>query len=281
MTEENTVWQSKGSWDDNHARKIEGRGFDPRDKHFFADKMSDKWKKDKKKNESAGEFKGYLEILGNGEAEFSVAQGRFYVFKNEQTTDFDLNEERDLWSPNLEVSCDLKIENLNYPRKDKKFINFGGCTNHFADIKDNSNGRNYSMNIELEDQEVGFKKETIHEVYDTPDETEKKLAFPLHRYVNLKFRQRVLENNKIELEGEIDGKHIGKYIDSGQMTDWDEAEPKQRELLEKVLKEDKGCLCFPLQTRNQVWAVGAYSGLYIRINRVKRGYIKNLIVKEF
>jgi hypothetical protein len=274
-------WQSKGSWDNNNPRMIEDEGFDPQDKRFFVKQMSDKWNRDDEKNEPAGEFNGYFNILGNGEAEFSVAQGRFYVFKNEQTMDFNLNKERDLWSPNLEVSCDIKIEDLNYPRKDKKFINFGGCTNHFADVGKNSNGRNYSMNIELEDPKVGFKKETIHGVYDTPDETEKKLEFPLHRYVNLKFRQGVLDDNNIELEGWVDGEPIGKYTDFGQMTDLNKATSKQKEELEAVLNEDKECLCFPLESKTQVWSVGAYSGLYIRINRVKEGYIRNLTVTEF
>lgn len=283
-----TTWQSKGSWDDGTSRVIKNEGFDPKDKCLLVKQMSDEWDENKKKKESAGRFKGYLKILGNGEAEFSVAQGRFYVFKNEQTgfkkpTDFDLSEERDLWSPNLEVSCEMKIEDLSYPRKKKKFINFGGCTNHFTvDISkdDNSNGRNYSMNIDLDDHKVGFKKETIHKVYDTPDETEKDFKFPLHKYVSLKFWQRVLDDNKVELEGEVDGESIGKYVDSGRMTDLDKAKPEQKDLLKAVLKKDKGCLCFPLKTKSQVWAVGAYSGLYIRINRVKKGYIRNLTVKE-
>jgi hypothetical protein len=90
----------------------------------------------------------------------------------------------------------------------------------------------------------------------------------------------VLNDNKVELEGEIDGKSIGKYVDSGRMTDLDKAKPEQKNILEAVLKEDKGCLCFPLKTKTQVWAVGAYSGLYVRINRIKKGYIKNLTVKE-
>ena len=277
---EGKIWQSKGSWDNGITRLIENEGFDPQDKLFLVKQMSDKWEKDKDKNEDAGEFKGYLKILGNGEAEFSVAEGRFYVFKNEQTTDFNLNQERDLWSPNLEASCDIKIDDLNYPREKRKFINFGGCTNHFTDVESNSNGRNYSIEIKLEDPKVRFKKETIHGVYDTPDETEKKIEFPLGKYVNLKFRQRVLNDNSIELEGWIDGNYIGKYVDSGQMTDFNGAKPEQKTKLEAVEKEDKGCLCYPLKSKTQIWAVGAYSGLYIRINRVKKGYIRNLTVKE-
>lgn len=286
-----TLWQSNGSWDNNHEREIVDEGFDPEDKRFFVKQMSDKWEEDKEKNEPAGEFKGHLKILGNGEAEFSMAQGRIYVFKNEQTMNFNnlnekkdlnfnnLNKEQDLWSPNLEVSCNMKIEDLNFPRKERRFINFGGCTNHFASVNKNSNGRNYSMNIELEDSEIGFKKETIHGVYDTPDETEKEIEFPLHKYVNLIFRQGVLDNN-IELEGWIDGKHIGKYVDSGKMTNLGKAKPDQKKKLGAVLKKDKGCLCFPMKAKTQVWAVGAYSGLYIRINRVQKGFIKNLTVKE-
>ena len=69
----------------------------------------------------------------------------------------------------------MKIEDLNFPRKERNFINFGGCTNHFADVNKNSNGRNYSINIELEDHKVGFKKETIHRVYDTQRGQKKKL----------------------------------------------------------------------------------------------------------
>ena len=150
----------------------------------------------------------------------------------------------------------------------------------------NSNGRNYSMDINFDDHKVGFKKETIHGVYDTPDETEKKLEFPLHKFVNLIFRQRVVNDNNIELEGWIDGNYIGKYLDSGQMTKWPEErkltdkEKKQKDIIEAVLLKDKGCLYHPLQTKTQVWAFGAFSGLYIRINRVKKGYIRNLTVKE-
>jgi hypothetical protein len=40
----------------------------------------------------------------------------------------------------------------------------------------------------------------------------------LHRYLNLKFGQEVFDNNKMELEGWVVEKHIGKYADSGKMT---------------------------------------------------------------
>ena len=64
------------------------------------------------------------------------------------------------------------------------------------------------------------------------------------------------------------------------MTDLGKAKPDQKKKLGAVLKKDKGCLCFPMKAKTQVWAVGAYSGLYIRINRVQKGFIKNLSVKE-
>ena len=72
--------------------------------------------------------KDTLKYLVMEKQSFQQAGGRLYVFKNEQTTNFNLNQERDLWSPNLEASCDIKIDDLDYPRKKRKFIDFGGCT---------------------------------------------------------------------------------------------------------------------------------------------------------
>ena len=75
---------------------------------------------------------------------FQWLRAGYYVFKNEQTMNFNnlnekkdlnfnnLNKEQDLWSPNLEVSCDMKLEDLNFPRKERRLINFGGCTNSFC-----------------------------------------------------------------------------------------------------------------------------------------------------
>jgi hypothetical protein len=63
---------------------------------------------------------------------------------------------------------------------------------------------------------------------DTPDETEKEIEFPLHRYLNLKFGQEVFDNNKMELEGWVVEKHIGKYADSGKMTYLGRAKPDQK-----------------------------------------------------
>jgi hypothetical protein len=45
------LWQSNGSWDNNHEREIVDEGFDPEDKRFFVKQMSDKWEEDKEKNE--------------------------------------------------------------------------------------------------------------------------------------------------------------------------------------------------------------------------------------
>jgi hypothetical protein len=50
----------------------------------------------------------------------------------------------------------------------------------------------------------------------------------LHRYLNLKFGQEVFDNNKIELEGWVVEKHIGKYADSGKMTYLGRAKPDQK-----------------------------------------------------
>jgi hypothetical protein len=57
----------------------------------------------------------------------------------------------------------MKIEDLNFPRKERKFINIGGCAHHFADVNKNSNGRNYSINIELEDHRLDLRKKRFME----------------------------------------------------------------------------------------------------------------------
>src|SRR5688500_1404891 len=90
-------------------------------------------------------------------------KGRLYLFKKDEKAAL-AKQEQYLWGPDIEVSCEIRVDEI--VSSDKRFINIGGCTNHFADVDGNSNGRNYSLVFRLDRGGLGFKKETIHGTYD-------------------------------------------------------------------------------------------------------------------
>jgi hypothetical protein len=104
---------------------------------------------------------GYCKILGDGTAEIK-GKGRFYVFKKDAQSAL-VKKEEYLWKANVEVSFDINVDSIQ--SSDKRFINLGGCTNHFIDVDNNSNGRNYSVVGRYDGDWVGLK-ETVHCSYD-------------------------------------------------------------------------------------------------------------------
>lgn len=156
---------------------------------------------------------------------------------------------------------------------DKRFINVGGVTNHFTDVAHNSNGRNYSVVFRLDRDGLGYKKETIHGVYDEryhqkPDKMQ------LGLWYKIRYKQTVLTPDKIKLEGWINDKPVGEFIDAGDMT-------KDTILTSQVVKSgDKSALYSAIKKPKQVWTAGAYSGLYIRLTGTVKTRIKNVTVKE-
>jgi hypothetical protein len=217
-----------------------------------------------------------LEIEGNGVGYFRVTpdnviemqKGRLYLFKKDEQSALAKKTEY-LWKPNIEVSIDIKIDKLL--AEDKQFINVGGPTNHFADVNDNSNGRNYSVVFRLDRNGLGFKKETIHGVYDENHLTEDKMQ--LGRWYNIRYRQTVLSDKSLELRGWIDGKQFGVSIDDGTMTeDTSKTTP--------IIGKDNA-LYSPIKDAKQVWTSGAYSGIYIRLSGTAASFIKNPTIKEF
>jgi hypothetical protein len=126
---------------------------------------------------------------------------------------------------------------------------------------------------------VGYEKETIHDVYD--DEAAQNFeqnTLPLSTWFTYRFIQKVVDDGNMKLEGAIDGKSFGSHNDKGRMT---ELKEDAEELLRKVIRnKDKGALHGKMTKLRQVWTIGAYSGLYIRLTGTKRGAIRNLAVKE-
>ena len=60
-----------------------------------------------------------------------------------------------------------------------------------------------------------------------------------------------------------------------------ELNDKAKRKLRKVLdNKDRGALHGKMTKLSQVWAVGAYSGLYLRLTGTRKGAIRNIIVKE-
>lgn len=60
-----------------------------------------------------------------------------------------------------------------------------------------------------------------------------------------------------------------------------ELNEESREKMQRVLTaRDEGALTGRITTLQPVLAIGAYSGCYIRLNRLVKGSIKNLVVKE-
>jgi hypothetical protein len=212
---------------------------------------------------------GYCKILVDGTAEVK-GKGRFYIFKKDEQSAL-AKQEQYLWSPNIEVSCDIRVDSAL--KRGKRFINIGGPTNHFADVDGNSNGRNYSIVGRFDSAEIGFKKETIHGAYDEYEK--KKTRLKLKTWYNFRYRQTVLEEDKkIKLQGWLNSTSIGTYTDSGQMTvDTADTAPV-------VESGDPDALYYPIKNAKQVWTKGAYSGLYIRLTGTVKTFIKNVSVKE-
>jgi hypothetical protein len=246
-------WTSE-KWNNGKERTITGDDSDPEDARFAVRQLD--------KN-------GYCKILGNGTAEIK-GKGRFYVFKKDAQVALAKKEEY-LWKPNVEVSFDINVDSIL--SSDKRFINLGGCTNHFtANIDNNSNGRNYSVVGRYDRDGVGFKKETIHGVYDEYIKKNQKLK--TKTWYNIKYKQTIETDKKIKLEGWLDGTKIGEFIDDGSMTQ----DTKDTDSL--VKGGDKDALYGPINDGKMVWTVGAYSGLYIRLTGTVKTFIKNLSVKE-
>ena len=143
---EEGLWTSV-AWNNGKPRTITGDGADPDDPRFAVRQL---------------DSDGYLKILGDGTAEIG-GKGRFYVFKKDAQTALS-KQTQYLWSPSVEVSFEINVDSIL--SSDKRFINLGGPTNHFTDVSGNSNGRNYSVVGRYDRAGVGFKKETIHGVYD-------------------------------------------------------------------------------------------------------------------
>ena len=242
-------------------------------------------------------------------------KGRFYVFKKDEKSALEKDEEC-LWGPNIEVSCDIKVDSIissdddndddnddddNEDKKKKKrpkaFINVGGCTNHFAPHNGdknviNSNGRNYSIRAYLNRGFVGYEKETVHGIYDAVEaEKYPQDKMPLSKWYTYKFKQTV-DGKDVKLEGSIkeeghDEISFGSFTDKGQMTKLNKEDFKEEkdhkevhEILQRVIDKEKGVLYERMTKKNQVWTAGAYSGLYIRLTGTVKTFIKNLSVKE-
>lgn len=258
-------WSSNETWNNGVTRTIEPEeGTDPNDVRFVAKQLD-----------------GPFTILGNGTAEFN-GKGRLYVFKKDEESALDKKTEF-LWKPNLEISCEMRVDEIVTPEdeeeEEKAFINVGGCTNHFASVNRNSNGRNYSIRVYFSRGFVGYEKETIHKVYDDEEaENFEQNKMPLSTWFTFKFRQKAVDDRNMKLDGWIDGKSFGPYTDNGKMTELnDKAKRKLRKVLEN---KDRGALHGKMTKLSQVWTVGAYSGLYIRLTGTKKGAIRNIIVKE-
>ena len=258
-------WSSNETWNNGVTRTIEPeKGADPNDARFVAKQLD-----------------GNFNILGDGVAEFN-GKGRLYAFKKDEAAALDKNTEF-LWKPNLEVSCDIRVDEIvtsdDEEEEEPAFINIGGCTNHFASVNGNSNGRNYSIRAFFSRGFVGYEKETIHKVYDKEKAGNfEQNKLPLSTWFTYSFKQRVVDNGTIKLEGSINEQSFGSCTDSGKMTELnDEAKRKLRKVLEK---KDRGALHGKMTKLSQVWTVGAYSGMYIRLTGTKKGAIRNLTVKE-
>jgi hypothetical protein len=193
-----------------------------------------------------------------------------YVFKKDVSA-ASARDTTQLWSGNIEVSYEVKVDEVL--SSDKRFINIGGPTNHFVDVENNSNGRNYTVVARFDRSGVGFKKETIHGAYDEYETRSGQVE--KGSWHNIRYRQTVIEEDKkIKLEGWIDNESLGEFIDDGKMT-------KDTGKTSKVVKSnDKGALFHPMTNAKMVWTAGAYSGLYLRFTGTVKSYIKNLSVKE-
>jgi hypothetical protein len=263
-----TIWQSNEHWNDGYTNTIKGEGFDGTS-GLYVRQLSDE-----------DRFSGYFKILGNGSTEFKSSSGRLFVFKD--TEEGFHNNMDNLWGPNIEVSAEIKVTSIAYPERGKNFIDLGGPTNHWVNLIDRRmseyavDGRNYSLDIRLDRSHFGFKKETVHSIYD--DIETKDWQMPLNRWYKFRYRQTIVEDDrKLKLEAWINGTKQKTYTDTGEFTD--HRDPDNREVLDKYLNKSLA-LYGDLRSLGQVWTLGAYSGCYIRFNRISKGYIRNLVVKE-
>jgi hypothetical protein len=269
------------AWGNGRERKIVDKGKDGDDKQFFVKQLSD---------EEIGISKGFIVIRGNGMAEIKSASGRFFVVDPSIVDGEDNASTAQKWRPNVEVTVYFKlVKDADLEHKKNHFISVSGVSNHFTNvnpIKKRANGRAYGVSAHFLRSKVEFKKEVVHGVYSTQD-LDDDWDFPRNKWVGIKFVQQTCHNGQhmsfkhyrdlTDCQDGGDWKQIGDtHIDDGH---WDTFEDDEEKLLDKVIV-DGGALDHPLTDRHQIWNVEAFAGMYIRINKVKEGFLKKLSVRE-
>jgi hypothetical protein len=267
-------------WKNKHKRKITDKGMDPDDNQFFVKQLS---------SEEIGIPQGFIEIRGNGMAEIKSASGRFFVV-DPSIVDNEDTSSAQKWKPNVEVTLYLKaVRHADLDNTRNHFISVSGVSNHFTNvnpIEKRANGRAYGVSCHFLRSNVELKKEVIHGVYSTQD-LDDDWEFPRNKWIGIKFVQQTCHDNEHmsfkhyrDLTNCKDGgdwDQVGDtYIDDGHWNTYDEEE---KQLLDRVI-EDGRALDHPLTDRHQVWNVNAFAGMYIRIDKVMEGYLKNLSVRE-
>lgn len=99
------------------------------------------------------------------------------------------------------------------------------------------------------------------------------------RWYNIRYRQVVARDNELKkdiviMDGYVDDKLIGSMTDDGRMTeDTSKTAPV-------IANGDKGVLYGKMTDPKQIWNIGAYSGLYIRLSGTVKTQIKNLSIRQ-
>ena len=269
------------AWGNGRRRKIVDKGTDRDDKRFFVKQLS---------NKKIGIPEGFIEIRGNGMAEIKSASGRFFVVDPSIVDDENNAPTAQKWGPNVEVTLYLKVaRHADLNNTKNHFISVSGVSNHFTNvnpIEKRANGRAYGVSAHFLRSNVEFKKEVIHGVYSTQD-LDDDWDFPKNKWVGIKFVQQKCHDGQhmslkhyrdlTDCEGGGDWKQIGStHIDDGH---WNTFKDDKVQLLDDVIADGRA-LDHPLTDRHQIWNVEAFAGMYIRIDKVKEGFLKNLSVRE-
>jgi hypothetical protein len=224
---------------------------------------------------------GYFTIDGRGTAEFKSQFLRFFVHD-----DLPEHEHKTHWGPNVEVKADIKI--VSTFENAVRWISVGACSNHFGHVATNenrANGRHMAVKFYVNKNTTQFMKEQVHGVY--LNQTVSNFKFPLNKWVSVIFTQRTTDNGKHmkytasrKVEGASSYTKIGETIDDGKWSVPPEGCKNYNTIMKAINCSQKDVLDYPIKSVNQIWNLPAFSGIYMRMNQITKGYLRNVSVRE-
>jgi hypothetical protein len=265
------TWSSTITWNNGKKRFVPEFGRDPYDPLLHIKGLVG----------SPNFMDGYFIIDGKGTAEFKSMWLRFFVHD-----DLPEDKQKTHWGPNVEVKADIKI--VSTLDNAVKWISVGACSNHFGHVaRDNqrANGRHMAVKFYVNKDRTQFMKEHVHGVYLNKDIS--RFKFPLNKWVSVIFTQRAINDGKhmkYEAYNKVEGSNsytkLGETIDDGNWSVPKEGGINYERTINAINSDQKAVLDYPIKSVNQVWNLPAFSGIYMRMNEITEGYLREVSVRE-